>query len=182
MLLFDCTIETRAWVSTGAAGAWHPLKFWTSPLAPAGFVVLNTNWHPQSSFYVKSGTLSFKFLTQALYILVRREKEMCRLKSLSRLTCLNPLYIVRISDFVNLVSFRRSFSCTVFLFFWASLSATAAWMSMPNSKETLSGSISPIFLLLTLKQHCVFFTKFVYHFVQLIRTTKVCFVYFLSVF
>ena len=103
---------------------------------------------------------------------MRREKEMCRLKSLSRLTCLNPLYIVRISDFVNLVSFRRSFSCTVFLFFWASLSATAAWMSMPNSKETLSGSISPIFLLLTLKQHCVFFTKFVYHFVQLIRTTN----------
>jgi len=56
----------RAWVSTGAAGAWHPPKFWTSPLAPADFEVLNTNWHPQSSFYVKSGTLSFKFLTQAL--------------------------------------------------------------------------------------------------------------------
>ena len=99
---------------------------------------------------------------------------MCRLKSLSRLTCLNPLYIVRISDFVNLVSFRRSFSCTVFLFFWASLSATAAWMSMPNSKETLSGSISPIFLffLLTAEQHCVFFTKFVYCLVQLIRTSS----------
>ena len=56
----------RAWVSTGAAGAWHPPKFWTSPLAPADFEVLNTNWHPQSSFYVTSGTLSFKFLTQAL--------------------------------------------------------------------------------------------------------------------
>ena len=59
----------RAWVSTGAvgaAGAWHPPKFWTSPLAPADFEVLNTNWHPQSSFYVISGTLSSKFLTQAL--------------------------------------------------------------------------------------------------------------------
>ena len=56
----------RAWVSTGAAGAWHLPKFWTSPLAPADFEVFNTNWHPQSSFYVTSGTLSFKFLTQAL--------------------------------------------------------------------------------------------------------------------
>ena len=53
----------RAWVSTGA---WHPPKFWTSPLAPADFEVHNTNWHPQSSLYVISGTLSFKFLTQAL--------------------------------------------------------------------------------------------------------------------
>ena len=35
-------------------------------MAPADFEVLNTNWHPQSSFYVTSGTLSFKFLTQAL--------------------------------------------------------------------------------------------------------------------
>ena len=56
----------RAWVSTGAAGAWHPPKLWTSPLASADFQVLYTNWHPQSSFYVKSGTLSFKFLTQVL--------------------------------------------------------------------------------------------------------------------
>ena len=55
----------RAWVSMGATGAWHPPKFWTSPLAPADFVVLNTNWHLQSSFYVTSGTLGFKFLTQA---------------------------------------------------------------------------------------------------------------------
>ena len=60
------TLNIRAWVSTGAAGAWHPPKFWTSPLAPADFEVLNTNWHPQSSFYVISGTPSFKFLTQAL--------------------------------------------------------------------------------------------------------------------
>jgi hypothetical protein len=59
-------VSFRAWVSTGAAGAWHPPKFWTSPLAPADFEVPNTNWHPQSSFYVISGTLSFKFLTQAL--------------------------------------------------------------------------------------------------------------------
>ena len=50
----------------GRAGAWHPPKFWTSPLAPADFEVLNTKWHPQSWFYVISGTLSFKFLTQAL--------------------------------------------------------------------------------------------------------------------
>ena len=28
--------------------------------------VPNTNWHPQSSFYVTGGTPSFKFLTQAL--------------------------------------------------------------------------------------------------------------------
>ena len=53
----------RAWVSTGA---WHPPKFRTSPPAPTDFKVLNTNWHPQSSFYVTSGTLSFKFQTQAL--------------------------------------------------------------------------------------------------------------------
>ena len=63
---------SRAWVSMGAAVAWHPPKFWVSPLVPADFVVLNTNWHPQSSFYVTSGTLSFKFLTQALsYIAMR---------------------------------------------------------------------------------------------------------------
>ena len=39
------TIDTgsRAWVSTGAAGAWHLPKFLTSPLAPA---VCN-KWHPQ---------------------------------------------------------------------------------------------------------------------------------------
>ena len=37
-----------------------------SPLAPADFENLSTNLHPQSSFYVASGTLSFKFLTQAL--------------------------------------------------------------------------------------------------------------------
>ena len=59
----------RAWVSTGATGAWHPPKLWTSPPASADFEVLNTNWHPQSSFYVTSGTLSFKFLTQALNII-----------------------------------------------------------------------------------------------------------------
>ena len=53
----------------GAPGAWHPPKSWTSPLAPADFEVLNTNWHPQSSFYVRSGTLIFKFLTQALHII-----------------------------------------------------------------------------------------------------------------
>ena len=46
-------VQYRAWVSTGAAGAWHPPKLWASPLAPADFDVLNTNWHPQSSFYVK---------------------------------------------------------------------------------------------------------------------------------
>ena len=35
-------------------------------VAPADFEVLDTKWHPQSSFYVISGTLNFKFLTQAL--------------------------------------------------------------------------------------------------------------------
>ena len=30
------------------------------------FEVLDTNWYPQSLFYVTSGNLSFKFLTQAL--------------------------------------------------------------------------------------------------------------------
>ena len=50
----------------GATGVWHPPKFWTSPLAPTDFEVLNTKWHLQSLFYVKIGTLSFKFLTQAL--------------------------------------------------------------------------------------------------------------------
>ena len=36
-------------------------------MALADFEVLVTNWHPQSSFSVASGTLSFKFLTLALY-------------------------------------------------------------------------------------------------------------------
>ena len=58
----------RAWVNTVAAGAWHPPEFWTSPLAPTDVEVLNTNLHPQSSFNVTSGTLSFDFLTQALTI------------------------------------------------------------------------------------------------------------------
>ena len=58
--------ESRAWVRTGATGAWHPPKLKTLHLAPADFEVLNSNWHPQSSFYVTSRTLSFKFLTQAL--------------------------------------------------------------------------------------------------------------------
>ena len=48
--------------------AWHLQKFWTSHPAPTDFEVPNTNWHPQSSFYVTSGTLSFKFLTQALIL------------------------------------------------------------------------------------------------------------------
>ena len=61
---YDFTTFIRAWVSTGATGA---PKFWTSPPAPAEFEVLNTNWHPQNSFYETSGTLSFKFLTQALF-------------------------------------------------------------------------------------------------------------------
>ena len=63
--------QIRAWVSTGAAGAWHPPKFWTSSLAPADFEVLNTNWHPQSTFYLIGGTLRFKFLTQALNRVVK---------------------------------------------------------------------------------------------------------------
>lgn len=41
----------------------------TSPLAPEDIEVLNTNWHLQSSFYVTTGTLSFKFLTQTLLLL-----------------------------------------------------------------------------------------------------------------
>jgi hypothetical protein len=51
------THKYRAWVSMGATGAWHLPKFWKSPPAPADFEVLNTNWHPRSSFYVTSGTL-----------------------------------------------------------------------------------------------------------------------------
>ena len=61
-------LETRGGVRTGATGAWHPPKFWTLPLAPADFEFLNTNWHPQTSFYVTSGTLSLKFLIQALKV------------------------------------------------------------------------------------------------------------------
>ena len=30
-------------ISTGATGAWHPPKFWTSPPAPVELEVLNTN-------------------------------------------------------------------------------------------------------------------------------------------
>ena len=56
-------LPDTACVSTGA---WHPPKFWRSPLAPLDFEVFITNWHPQSSFYVKRGTLSTKFLTQDL--------------------------------------------------------------------------------------------------------------------
>mgnify|MGYP007048598183 CR=1 FL=1 len=58
--------KCRAWFSMGAEGAWHPPNFWISPLAPAYFEVLNTNWHPQSSFYATNGTLNLKFLTQVL--------------------------------------------------------------------------------------------------------------------
>ena len=74
---FGNIIACRAWVSTGAAGAWHPPKFWTSPLAPADFEVLNTNWHPQSLFYATSGTLSFKFLTQAPGMVTHILFELC---------------------------------------------------------------------------------------------------------
>ena len=69
-----------------SAGARHPPKFWTPPLAPADFEVLNTNWHPQSSFYVTSGTLSFKFLTQALNSL--HELNVCQIvDGLSPIMC-----------------------------------------------------------------------------------------------
>ena len=46
---------------------WHPqiLRFSQS-------WVLNTKMHPQSSFYVTSGTLRFKFLTQALNVIIER--------------------------------------------------------------------------------------------------------------
>ena len=40
--------------------------------APADFEVFNTNWHPQSSFYVTGGTLSFKFLAEALLTEIER--------------------------------------------------------------------------------------------------------------
>ena len=43
------------------------LIFTTStPACISGKWPLNTNWHPQSSFYVKSSTVFFKFLIQAL--------------------------------------------------------------------------------------------------------------------
>ena len=48
--------------------AWHPLKFWISLPAPEDFEIHNTNWYLLSSFYVTSGTVSFKFLTQTLSI------------------------------------------------------------------------------------------------------------------
>ena len=89
------TNHIRAWVSTGAAGAWHPPKFWTSPLAPADFEVLNTNWHPQSSFCVTSGTLSFKFLTQALLIEIN-QNSYANSDSVSALIVCNMLDLARI--------------------------------------------------------------------------------------
>ena len=46
--------------------AKYPTSF--SALCTPKFWVLNTHWHPQSSFFVTSGTLSFKYLTQALKI------------------------------------------------------------------------------------------------------------------
>mgnify|MGYP006863957033 CR=1 FL=1 len=62
-------VRFRAWVSTGATGACRTRRNSEHHLSPApvDFEVLNTNWHPQSAFYVTSGTLSFKFLTQALW-------------------------------------------------------------------------------------------------------------------
>ena len=55
---------------TGLVLVRVPRRFWTSSRTPADFEVFDTtyldNWHHQSSFYVTSGTLSFKFLTQAL--------------------------------------------------------------------------------------------------------------------
>ena len=62
-----------SWLA-GLVLARMPLQFWTSPLAPANFEVPITSWHPQSSFYVisGSGTLSLKFLTQALVSVIKQ--------------------------------------------------------------------------------------------------------------
>ena len=43
----------------------------------------STNWHPQSSFYVISGTLSFKFLTQALRVVLNCKEFGCSLRFIS---------------------------------------------------------------------------------------------------
>ena len=94
----------RAWVSTGA---WHPPKFWTSPLAPADFEVLNTNWHPQSSFYVISGTLSFKFLTQALTIEFTVHIYFCRYNSLI-IQIFNACSIMELSWFTQYICYRKT--------------------------------------------------------------------------
>ena len=93
-------VRDWAWVSTGATGAWHLPKIWTSP--PADFEVLNTNWHPQSSFYVTSGTLSVKFLTQALRDVVSSIKY----QDISKLECQESTYTFWIAS--NIIFFALS--------------------------------------------------------------------------
>ena len=66
-------------------GAWHPPKFWSSPPAPADFEVLYANCHPQSSFYVTSGTLNFKFLTQALIVVWELKKYIVKTQLLKNM-------------------------------------------------------------------------------------------------
>ena len=80
-----------ACVKTGAAGLWVPCThqnsghhFWH----PLILRVFNTNWNPQSSYYVTSGTLSFKFLTHALVSILQcwlikknTQKKLALLKS-----------------------------------------------------------------------------------------------------
>ena len=77
-------------------------------------------------------------VTPQCFEIVRRGQKQYRL-----LTCLNPRYMVRISDLVNFVSANRSFNCTVFLFLWANLCLTASWMSMPKSSNPPISSDSP---------------------------------------
>ncbi len=58
-----------------------------------------------------------------------------------RPTCLNPLYMVRISSLVNLVSLSNCSSWTVLLFCVARRCATISWMSKPRSMEVESASM-----------------------------------------
>ena len=52
----------------GQTPAWHLQNLRISLLAPTDFEVLCSNWHLRALFYWTDGTLSFKFLTQALLV------------------------------------------------------------------------------------------------------------------
>ena len=89
-------LEGNLW-SSGLVLARVPWVPGSARLAPAktlnitsgteDFEVLNTNWHPQSSYYVTSSTPSFKFLTQALIFLAPLLFVISIKIKLSHMTC-----------------------------------------------------------------------------------------------
>ncbi len=129
------------------------LKFWLgSPIFWWGSGNC-TSWLKMGDFALARNSIKLAELHQEL-----RDCSIASKNYIMALTCLNPLYIVRISDLVNFVSFNSSVSCTVFLFCNANLCLTASWMSKPRSKDVVSGSAMMFFF-----AKKVFFARFSIH-------------------